>query len=245
MAFTYPPTGSSSTSGNDKTINLITGAPAGYYSPKGDTNYNTNYWDRQNVTMIPFIFNKNFSFTDWGVVARDWSSAAAGFVTNGGKIECALYNSDANTYAPTTLNTALGVINVPGTDPAPGGSPIYLLNKTLAAPLTLTANLVYWVAVRTAINDGSGGYVSGEALNIQALRNSGVGVMQSHPIDAQSWGYNGGSRGAISDGANSFSVSVGSWVASHAGLAPFIALNDADMVYVTQGYAVHLKGVVA
>ena len=245
MAFTYPPTGSSSASGNDRTIQLTTGALAGYYSPKGDTNYNTNYWDKGNVTMIPFSFSKNFSFTDWGVVARDWATAGAGFVTNGGVIECALYNSDANTFAPTTLNTALGNIQVPGTDPSPGGSPIYLLNKTLATPLTLTANTVYWVAVRTAIKDGSGGYTAGEALNIQALKNSGVGVSQSHPIIDNSWGYNGGSKGAISDGANSYGATVGSWVSTHDGLAGFVSLAAADMVYVTQGYAVHLKGVVA
>ena len=240
MAFTYPPTGGSGTT-SGKSIQLITDAPAGWYGPIGDTNSNTNYWDKNFVTLQPVSFSKDFSFTDWGVVCRDWSSAGATFVANGGRIETALYNSDPNTFAPTTLNSQLGYVDNNGTDPSPGGSPIYVLTKTLATPITLEANKVYWIAVRTAVKDGAGGYTSDTALNTQILKSVNSGVSISHPTDSNAFGYSSNNKAVIYDDSNS-SLSVGSWASSHVGLAPFVSLASADMVYVTQGVAVQVKG---
>ena len=242
MAFTYPPTGGASSSGGDtKSIALITGAPAGWYAPKGYIANNNDYWGADNVTLQPICFNKAFSFTDWGVVATDWANAGATFVSNGGRIETALYNSDGTTFAPTTLNSSLGYIDVSGTDPSPGGSPIYLLSKTLASPITLSANTVYWIAVRQAVKDGSGGYTNTTGVKVQQVLSTGLSVSQSQPQGDSVWGYNSGARGAISDDSNN-ALSMGNWASSHVGLHPFVSLATADMVHLSQGTAVHVKG---
>ena len=245
MAFTYPPTGGSGTTGGDtKAIQLLTGTPAGYYAPKGYLANNNDYWGADNVTLHAVCFSKALTVTDWGVVATDWANAGATFASNGGRIEAALYNSDSTTFVPTTLNTAMGYIDVSGTDPSPGGSPVYFLNKTLASSITLNANTVYWIAVRQAVKDGSGGYTNTTGIKVYQIQNSGIGVSQSHPQSAGTWGYNAGSRGAISDDANN-SLTMGNWASTHAGLDPYVPLATADMVHVQQGTAVHLKGSIA
>lgn len=232
------------TSGNEKSIKLIPGAPAGWYAPKGYIQNSNDYWGTNNVTLQPVSFDKNFTLTNWGVVAKDWSAAGATFAANGGKLECALYNSNSTTFAPTTLNTNLGALDVSGTDPSPGGSSIYFLDKTITTPITLTADTVYWVAVRAAIKDGAGGYTNGQGINVQQCISTGFGVGSSQPQGDSVWGNNSGARGAIYDDANS-SLSVGSWASTHAGLYPFVSLGAADLIYVSQGIAVHLKGAIA
>ena len=241
MAFTYPPTGGfGATGGDTKTIQLITGAPAGWYSPKGYINFNNNYWDPQYVTMVPFAFDKAFAVTDWAVLAKNWGGADGNFSANGGILEAAIYNSDATTFVPTTLLADLDAQNIPNTPPGGGTVPCV---KTLVSAVVLDANKVYWVALRTGISDGEG-YVSGSGPELQQLINTGVGVTQSFPAGDNNLSWSNGEKAAIYDDANSF-AGVGSWVASHSGgLYPFVSWVAADMVPVKQGPAVLLKGAI-
>ena len=244
MAFTYPPTGStSSASGNDKTIQLITGAPDGWYSPKGFLQNSNRYWDKSNVLLTPICFSKDLTVSQWSIIVKEWATAGATFLANGGVVEAALYNSDANTFAPTTLNTSLGSQTIPGTDPAPGQQSVACI-KTLASSVVLSANTVYYIAFRTAINNGSGGYVAGDGVEIQQLINTGTGLNPSMPVGENNLKWSNGEKAAIYDDANS-SLAVGAWASSHAGLYPFVSWAAADMIHVNQGPAIHLKGSVA
>ena len=241
MAFTYPPTGTGTTGSDTKTTQLITGAPAGWYSPKGFLNQQNNYWDKNYVLLQPYSFSKAFSITDWAVIVKDWTSADSDFTTNGGRVEAAIYNSDANTYAPTTLLSDLSFQSIAASDPNPGQKTFYA--KTLATPVALEANKVYWVGLRTAIKTGVSTYKnSGSGCQIQRLLNTGVATGVSFPTGDNNLTWSNGEKAVIYDDANS-SLSVGNWAASHTGgLYPFVSWAAADMVTVDAGFAVHLKG---
>jgi len=242
MAFTYPPNGSSSTSGNEKAIQLITGAPAGWYSPKGVLNTSNRYTDPFNVTLVPYSFSKSFSVTAWSVNVREWESAGATFKSNGARYEVALYASDANNFTPTTLISALGYVDIPTT--RPGSTPTWQpinFSKILTSPITLDANKVYWVAFRGAIKNGSGGYTSGDGVEIQQVVNSGIGISSSFPSGDNTIAFSNGENSGVFDYANGMS-SFGTWVSSHSGLYPFVDYAPADMVTQTAVACIHLKG---
>ena len=242
MAFTYPPTGGSGTTGGDtKVTQLITGAPAGWYSPKGFLNFQNNYWDKNYVIMVPFSFSKNFSLTDWAVIVKDWTGADSDFTTNGGRIDAAIYNSNATTFAPTTLLANLSFQNIPASDPNPGQKTYYA--KTLGTPVSLDANKVYWVAVRQSIKTGESTYKnSGSGCQVQRLIGTGVAVGVSFPAGNNNLTWSNGEKAVIYDDANS-AQAVGSWVSDHTGgLYPFVSWAAADMVTVDAGSAIHLKG---
>jgi hypothetical protein len=193
------------------------------------------------VILQPYSFNKSFSVTNWAIIVKDWTSADADFTTNGGRVEAAIFESDANTYAPTTLKADLSFQSIPASDPNPGQKTFY--SKTLGTPVTLDANKVYWIGLRTAIKTGASTYKnSGNGCQIQRLLNTGVATGVSFPTGDNNLTWSNGEKAVIYDDASS-RLSVGSWASSHpGGLYPFASWAAADMVTVDAGFAVHLKG---
>jgi len=243
MAFTYPPTGSSSTSGNDKVIQLITGAPEGWYAPKGVLNSANRGWYGQ-VNMVPISFSKDFTVSHWAFIASEWDTVGATFADNGGRAWAALYNSDATTFAPTTLFADLETQEIPGTDPAPGSDSVMCI-KEISTPVTLLANQVYWIGLKKNVNDGDGGYTYGDGVEVKQVIATGAGLQSSLPLGVDQnyqYGITQGQKGGIYDDTNS---GPGAWSASHSGLYPFVTWAAADMLLTQQGDNVLLRGVEA
>lgn len=202
MAFSYPPSGSTSATisglsdvdlsnpmygealtynGTDwvntspNALRVDTTNSTAYYSPRCDTKWQSNFWTSGYATAIPFQFGSQISLTNWSMVFNTFP-AVSGDWANGGLVKAYLYDDAGDGFTPVNLISSLGTLTVPA---APGGGYSggnIAFTSTLGTPITLNPDVYYWVMLHMGFSNGSGGITGATGTGPNYCQSSGVGL---------------------------------------------------------------------
>lgn len=230
MAFTYPPSGGTPTTGVYNALTIASDAPALFYtSPATKINSSNNGWFKFNI-LTPIVFNRSMSVTDFAT--RFNNIPNVGTMPNGADIWYFLYEgfNYPGGNKPKTLIANAGIQNI--TD-ATGANATFV--KTLASPVTLAANTTYWIGRAIALSDGAGGTVDGTGPTYRVMQEGGENPMASNGFLLTD--IPAGHTGAVGYFAQDIQDAV--W-----GTAP-ATLNDAQLYPQGQASVTYIKGVPA